>query len=84
MFKFDATFCRFEIIVTFTGSSASTGQTTEERTSYLSNEIAWGHRFVNMTEYDSRTQEYFIDYDKFETTEVVSLNSITHCVPVEL
>lgn len=62
---------RFEIIVTFTGASASTGQTTEERTSYLSNEIMWGHRFVNIVEYDTENCEYFIDYAEFETTEEV-------------
>lgn len=62
---------RFEIIVTFTGASPSTGQITEERTSYLSNEILWGHRFVNIVEYDTDNDEYFIDYDEFETTEQV-------------
>lgn len=62
---------RFEIIVTFTGSSPSTGQTTEERTSYLSNEIVWGHRFVNLLDYDSVNTEYFADYDKFDEFEEV-------------
>ncbi|XP_031619158.1 ATP-sensitive inward rectifier potassium channel 8-like [Contarinia nasturtii] len=62
---------RFEIIVTFTGASASTGQITEDRTSYLSSEIIWGHRFVNIIEYDAQNQEYFVDYDKFEVTEEV-------------
>ncbi|XP_031618737.1 ATP-sensitive inward rectifier potassium channel 11-like [Contarinia nasturtii] len=62
---------RFEIIVTFTGASASTGQTTEERTSYLSREIAWGHRFVNMTEYKAESEKYFVDYDKFDVIEEV-------------
>lgn len=65
-------FChRFEIIVTFTGASTSNGQTTEERTSYLSREIAWGHRFVNMVAYDTENGEYFVDYDKFDMTEEV-------------
>ncbi|XP_055295129.1 ATP-sensitive inward rectifier potassium channel 8-like [Sitodiplosis mosellana] len=62
---------RFEIIVTFAGASTSTGQTTEERTSYLSREIAWGHRFVNMVTYDTENGEYFVDYDKFDMTEEV-------------
>lgn len=69
--------CRFEIIVTFSGASASTGQTTEERTSYLSREIAWGHRFVNMTEYIAESGEYFVDYDKFDTIEEVNIIIIT-------
>ncbi|XP_055295130.1 ATP-sensitive inward rectifier potassium channel 8-like [Sitodiplosis mosellana] len=62
---------RFEIIVTLTGASSSTGQTTEERTSYLSNEIMWGHRFVNIVRYVTENEEYSIDYDEFETTEEV-------------
>lgn len=62
---------RFEIIVTFSGASSSTGQTTEEKTSYASNEIAWGHRFVNMVEYDEMNREYVIDYDKFDSIEQV-------------
>lgn len=60
--------------MTFTGASASTGLTTEERTSYLSKEIFWGHRFVNMMEYDAENGEYFVDYDQFDVTEeVISL-----------
>lgn len=73
------TFCnlflrfRFEIVITFTGASLSTGQTTEERTSYLSSEILWGHRFVNLVEYDTENGEYFADYDKFDHTDEVKL-----------
>lgn len=63
---------RFEIIVTFTGTSVTTGYTTEERTSYLSNEIIWGHRFVNMVEYDANNEEYFVDYDRLDVIEEVN------------
>lgn len=62
---------RFEIIVTFTGTSASTGLTTQQRTSYLSREILWGHRFVNMMDHNFKNGEYFIDYDLFDVTEEV-------------
>ena len=31
----------------------------------------WGHRFVNIVEYDTENCEYFIDYAEFETTEEV-------------
>lgn len=65
--------CRFEVIITFTGASASTGLTTEERTSYLSKEIVWGHRFVNMIEYATQNGEYFVNYDKFDEIEEVRL-----------
>lgn len=69
--------CRFEIVVTFTGASPSTGQTTEERTSYLSSEISWGHRFVNLVEYNAVNEEYFADYDKFDETEAVKHYNLT-------
>lgn len=65
-------FCRFEIVVTFTGTSLSSGQTKEERTSYLSSEILWGHRFVNMMDYNSNTRDYLVDYDLFDKTEEVN------------
>lgn len=63
---------RFEIIVTFTGTSLATGHTTEERTSYLSNEIIWGHRFVNMVEYDEVHGEYLVYYDRLDLIEEVN------------
>lgn len=66
----------FEIIITFSGASSSTGQITEERTSYLSKEVAWGHRFVNIVEYDKINREYLIDYGKFEMTVQVGVESI--------
>lgn len=68
--------CRFEIIVTFSGASRSTGQLTEERTSYLSKEILWGHRFTNMIHYDAENRFYVIDYESFDTTEEVCI----HCI----
>lgn len=69
VFDMDLIKClRLEIIVTYSGASASTGQVTEEKTSYLSREIEWGHRFLNMVEYDEVKREYFIDYDKFDIT----------------
>ncbi len=36
---------RFEIIVILEGVVESTGMTTQARTSYLSSEILWGHRY---------------------------------------
>lgn len=50
----------------------TTGYTTEERTSYLSNEIIWGHRFVNMVEYDANNEEYIVDYDRLDVIEEVN------------
>lgn len=49
-----------------TGSSRTTGQLTQCRTSYLPKEILWGHRFVNMVSYNRSEQVYEVDYDKFD------------------
>lgn len=62
---------RFEIIVTLTGSSSTTAQMTQSRTSYLPKEIFWGHRFVNIISYDKTKDTYVADYDKFDETIVV-------------
>ncbi|XP_044739385.1 inward rectifier potassium channel 2-like, partial [Chrysoperla carnea] len=59
---------RFEIIVVLTGCSESTSQTSQMRTSYLSNEILWGHRLIQCTEYDNRKQAFIIDHRKFHRT----------------
>ena len=37
---------RFEIILILEGIIEATGNTTQARTSYLSDEILWGQRFV--------------------------------------
>lgn len=70
--------CRFEIVVTLTGGSRSTGQLTQERTSYLPREIMWGHRFINIVEYDRRSAVYVADYDQFDSTESVSKRPESH------
>lgn len=41
----DLATARFEIIAIMEGVVPSTGSTTQARTSYLPNEILWGHRF---------------------------------------
>lgn len=37
----------------------------------MSSEILWGHRFVNMMDYDPQTRDYLVDYDLFDETEEV-------------
>lgn len=66
------TFYRFEIVVTLTGSSRSTGQLTEERTSYLPKEIMWGHRFTNIVTFDLVNEVFEVDYEHFDDTVSVS------------
>lgn len=54
-----------------TGSSQSTGQLSQSRSSYLSREIVWGRRFVNINHYDDFNETYVADYSCFEQTEAV-------------
>ncbi|XP_055505485.1 ATP-sensitive inward rectifier potassium channel 11-like isoform X1 [Leucoraja erinacea] len=61
---------RFELVVVLEGVVETTGITTQARTSYLSTEILWGHRFVPVIcEEDGR---YSVDYSKFGNTVKVS------------
>lgn len=62
---------RFEIVLTMTGTSRSTGQVTQARTSYLPREVQWGHRFVNVLNYDRNREKYVIDYSQFDTTTTI-------------
>ena len=41
----------FEIIVVLEGVVEPTGNTTQARSSYLPEEIQWGHRFDNLVSY---------------------------------
>lgn len=58
---------RFELIITLTGSSRSTGQMTQSRTSYLPRELLWGYRFANLTSFDRLNDTYQADYDRFDS-----------------
>uniref|UniRef100_A0A1B0DBG0 Uncharacterized protein n=2 Tax=Phlebotomus papatasi TaxID=29031 RepID=A0A1B0DBG0_PHLPP len=57
---------RFEIVVTMTGGCRSTGQLTQTRTSYLSRDILWGHKFVHLLTYSHEKEAYVADYEKFD------------------
>ncbi|XP_078286691.1 ATP-sensitive inward rectifier potassium channel 11-like [Rhinoraja longicauda] len=55
-----------EVVVLLEGVVETTGITTQARTSYLPDEILWGHRFVPIvTEEEGR---YSVDYSKFGNT----------------
>ncbi|KAM4721209.1 ATP-sensitive inward rectifier potassium channel 11 [Rhinophrynus dorsalis] len=55
-----------EVIVILEGVVETTGITTQARTSYLADEILWGHRFVPIVaEEDGK---YSVDYSKFGNT----------------
>ncbi|KAK0096457.1 hypothetical protein PV326_005419 [Microctonus aethiopoides] len=62
---------RFEVVVILEGTIESTGQTTQARSSYLPQEILWGHRFEPMVCYSKERQGYEVDHSLFNTTTQV-------------
>jgi inward rectifier potassium channel len=57
-----------ELVVTGTGLDETMAQPVHARTSYLSNEILWDHRFVDMIGYTEDGRRA-IDYRRFHDTE---------------
>lgn len=45
--------------------------TTQARSSYLPNEILWGHRFDTLVSFKKETGEHEVDYSLFNSTYVV-------------
>jgi len=52
---------KFEIIVVLEGIVEPTGNSVQARSSYLPNEILWGHRFENMVSYAKHKGVYAVD-----------------------
>lgn len=71
MTAYDFYYDKFEIVVILEGTVESTGQSTQARSSYLSNEILWGHRFDPVVSYNKDKQAYEIDYSRFNETTMV-------------
>jgi len=63
----------FELVVVLEGIVESTGMTTQARTSYLPNEILWGHRFERLVTYQRDTNQYMIDYSRFHSTVAIDM-----------
>ncbi|XP_071497436.1 G protein-activated inward rectifier potassium channel 3-like [Diadema antillarum] len=59
----------FEIVAILEGIVASTGTTTQARTSYLPDEIAWGHDFENIIFENEGT--HYVDFERFHHTQEV-------------
>ena len=70
----------FEIVVILEGMVEATAMTTQARSSYLSREILWGHRFEPVV-YEDRDR-FKVDYSRFHTTYEVP--STPHCSSKEL
>ena len=49
------------------------GMTTQARTSYLPEEILWGHRFERLVSFQKENCQYLIDYSKFHWTVAVDI-----------
>nr|CAI5819348.1 unnamed protein product [Callosobruchus analis] len=61
----------FEIVVSLEGSVESTGQGTNAKTSYLSCEILWGQKFVDLLSFNEKRQSYEANFKLFDKMEWV-------------
>ena len=60
---------QFEIVVTLEGVTEETGNTIQVRTSYVPNEILWGHRFDNdVVVYDKTAAIYTVYHTRINRT----------------
>jgi len=60
---------RFEIILILEGIIEATGNTTQARTSYLSDEILWGQRFKNIMSYVENQGVYAVNCASLDEAE---------------
>ncbi|XP_078461281.1 ATP-sensitive inward rectifier potassium channel 12-like [Lampetra planeri] len=60
----------FEIVVILEGMVEATAMTTQARTSYLSSEVLWGHRFEPLL--TEEKDNYRVDFSKFHDTYEVA------------
>ncbi|WKY14584.1 hypothetical protein Q1695_000265 [Nippostrongylus brasiliensis] len=74
----------FELIMTVEGIVEATGMTFQARTSFLPNEILWGHRFKPMVLMNEKLSKYEVHYGLFDHTERVLDFDMTQSEPEEL
>ena len=61
---------QFEIIVTLEGVTEETGNTIQVRSSYLPNEVLWGHHFDNnIINYDKKISSFVVAHYIINKTE---------------
>ncbi|KAF3852219.1 hypothetical protein F7725_005574 [Dissostichus mawsoni] len=70
----------FEIVVILEGMVEATAMTTQARSSYLSKEVLWGHRFEPVV--FEKGARYHVDYSRFHKSYEVP--STPHCSAKEL
>uniref|UniRef100_A0A1I7XW27 TLC domain-containing protein n=1 Tax=Heterorhabditis bacteriophora TaxID=37862 RepID=A0A1I7XW27_HETBA len=61
----------FELIMTVEGIVEATGMTFQARTSFLPEEILWGHKFKPMILMNEKLSKYEVHYAMFDQTERV-------------
>jgi len=59
---------KFEIVVIMEGTIETSSMTFQARTSYLPNEILWGHRFEPMTLYRKDHNKFQVNFSAFHST----------------
>ena len=61
--------CDFEMVAILEGTVEATGMQTQAKTSYLGDEILWGHEFVNtISESQWKAGRYRVDFSVFDDT----------------
>lgn len=64
--------CDFEIVVVLEGTVEATSMLVQAKTSYIADEILWGHEFINTTDESKwRYGRYRVDFSVFDDTRVV-------------
>ena len=61
---------KFELVVGMEGTIESTSMTFQARTSYLPNEILWGHRFEPMMVYRRENNKYQVTISKLPLSKL--------------
>lgn len=65
--------CDFEIVVVLEGTVEATSMLVQAKTSYIAEEILWGHEFINTTDPSRwKSGRYRIDFSVFDDTHPVS------------
>ncbi|XP_077596004.1 ATP-sensitive inward rectifier potassium channel 1-like isoform X2 [Stigmatopora nigra] len=68
----------FELVVFLDGTAESTSSTCQVRTSYLPQEIQWGHKFLPIIS-RTKTGKYSVDFSNFSKSVRVATPHCTHC-----
>lgn len=70
--------CDFEIVVVLEGTIEATSMLVQAKTSYIADEILWGHEFVSTTDENRwRSGRYRVDFSVFDDTRPVSTPRIS-------